>query len=297
MRFAAIGLDHRHIYDLSRGPARAGATCAGYWPQTTDPRVLEGFRKRFPARSRASTDATRCSTIRRSTRSSRAAVPRDRAAHRDRGDARRQGRDGRQAGRDRRSRQLDAVRRARRETGRIFSICFSERLRSCRLTEVAAKLVADGAIGRVMQTVGLGPHRLNRAIRPAWFFDPTPTAASSPTSPRTRSTSSCSSPARRRARSSRSAIGNFGTPDVPEFEDFGEIVLRSDRAQRLHARRLVHARRPADLGRRPLLIILGTEGYDRAAQICRHRRARRHRPPVPGRPRAARATSTAAASR
>ena len=33
------------------------------------------------------------------------------------------------------------------------------------------KLVADGAIGRVIQTIGLGPHRLNRAIRPAWFFD------------------------------------------------------------------------------------------------------------------------------
>ena len=48
MRFAAIGLDHRHIYDLTEGLLDAGATCAGYWPQTTDPRVLEGFRKRFP---------------------------------------------------------------------------------------------------------------------------------------------------------------------------------------------------------------------------------------------------------
>ena len=37
--------------------------------------------------------------------------------------------------------------------------------------EAATRLVAEGAIGRVVQTVGLGPHRLNRAIRPAWFFD------------------------------------------------------------------------------------------------------------------------------
>src|SRR3954465_13563136 len=48
MRFAAVGLDHRHIYDLAEGLIDAGATFAGYWPQTTDPRVLDGVRKRFP---------------------------------------------------------------------------------------------------------------------------------------------------------------------------------------------------------------------------------------------------------
>src|SRR5205823_8163083 len=65
---------------------------------------------------------------------------------------------------------LADVERAVQETRRIFSICFSERLIT-PASEVAAKLVADGAIGRVIQTVGLGPHRFNRAIRPAWFFD------------------------------------------------------------------------------------------------------------------------------
>ena len=29
----------------------------------------------------------------------------------------------------------------------------------------------SGAIGRLVQTVGLAPHRLNRALRPSWFFD------------------------------------------------------------------------------------------------------------------------------
>ena len=47
-RFAAIGLDHRHIYDLTQGLLDAGAECVGYNPDTTDPRVLAGFRKRFP---------------------------------------------------------------------------------------------------------------------------------------------------------------------------------------------------------------------------------------------------------
>ena len=47
-RFAAIGLDHRHVYDLTAGLLAAGATCVGHDPETTDARVLAGFRKRFP---------------------------------------------------------------------------------------------------------------------------------------------------------------------------------------------------------------------------------------------------------
>ncbi len=47
-KFAAIGLDHRHIYHLVRELIAAGAECSGYCPQTSDPRVLEGFQSRFP---------------------------------------------------------------------------------------------------------------------------------------------------------------------------------------------------------------------------------------------------------
>ena len=54
-RFAAIGLDHRHIYDLTQDLIDAGAECVGYNPDTTDQRVLAGFRKRFPLVSAAET--------------------------------------------------------------------------------------------------------------------------------------------------------------------------------------------------------------------------------------------------
>src|SRR3984957_1869328 len=47
-RFAAIGLDHRHIYDLTQDLLDEGAECVGYNPDTTDQRVLAGFQKRFP---------------------------------------------------------------------------------------------------------------------------------------------------------------------------------------------------------------------------------------------------------
>ena len=113
------------------------------------------------------------------------------------------------------------------------------------------------------------------------------TAASSPTSPRTRSTSSCSSPARPAPRSSsrRSAISPI--PQYPELEDFGDVPAARRWRHRLHPRRLVHARRPGDLGRRPP-DDPRHRGLHRAAQVRRHRRAAGRRPPVPGRP--ARAT-------
>lgn len=65
---------------------------------------------------------------------------------------------------------VDQVRRVHAETGRRFLVWFSERLDS-RATLHACSLVEQGAIGEVVQTLGLGPHRLDAAMRPSWFFD------------------------------------------------------------------------------------------------------------------------------
>ncbi len=35
----------------------------------------------------------------------------------------------------------------------------------------AGELVLAGAIGPVVNTVGLGPYRIERASRPGWFFE------------------------------------------------------------------------------------------------------------------------------
>jgi predicted dehydrogenase len=166
-RFAAIGLDHRHIYDLTEGLLAAGQICVGHDPDTTDPRVLAGFRKRFPhvpamERARLLDDPSIDFIV-------LSAVPRDRADIAI--EAMRRGKDvlcdkpGVTT-----PDQLAAVQRVVKETGRIWTVCFSERFikPSARL---AWELVREGAIGRVVQTVGLGPHRLNRALRPSWFFD------------------------------------------------------------------------------------------------------------------------------
>ena len=227
IRFAAIGLDHRHIYHQVAGLIEAGATCVGYCPETSDPRVLAGFRERFPdlpavERQRLvddpDIDVICC-----------AAIPRDRAAIAI--ECMRAGKDvmvdkpGVTTLDD-----LAAIERSVAETGRIFSVCFSERF-VVPAAELAGKLVADGAIGRVIQTVGLGPHRLNRAIRPGWFFDPDAFGgilvdiASHQIDQFLFYTGSTD------ARVEASTVANFGHADLPQFQDFGEVLLASDRAR------------------------------------------------------------------
>src|SRR6185369_16844768 len=66
--------------------------------------------------------------------------------------------------------QLAEVRRIQKQTGRIYSIMYSERLEN-KATVKAGELVKAGAIGKVIQTIGLGPHRISLSIRPPWFFD------------------------------------------------------------------------------------------------------------------------------
>ena len=124
---------------------------------------------------------------------------------------------------------LKAVRRCVAETGRIFSICFSERFIVPSM-ELVAKLVADGAIGRVVQTVGLGPHRLNRAIRPAWFFDTSTYGGILTDIASHQIDQFLFFTGSRDAAVVSASVANYAMPDVPTFQDFGEILLRSDKA-------------------------------------------------------------------
>ncbi|MBN9445562.1 MAG: Gfo/Idh/MocA family oxidoreductase [Bosea sp.] len=226
MRFAAIGLDHRHIYHMVGGLLDAGADCAGFDPATGDPRVLAGFRERFPQLAEARADELLDDpTIELVVC---AGIPSERGPL-----AIRAMRSGKDVMVDKPGvtsfEQLAAVEHAVAETGRIFSVCFSERF-IVPSTIVAGKLIADGAIGRIVQTLGLGPHRLNRAIRPGWFFDKQyfggilTDIASHQIDQFLHFTGS------QDAEIVASGVGHFGSADLPDFEDFGEVLLRSDRA-------------------------------------------------------------------
>jgi predicted dehydrogenase len=165
-RFAAIGLDHRHIYDLTQDLLDAGAQCVGYNPDTTDPRVLAGFRKRFPHVPQAETrrlleDPSIDFVV-------IAARPADRAEL---------AIVAMECGKDvmvdkpgvTSLAQLTAVERAVAATGRIWSICLG-RLASPAVQE-ALRVARSGELGRLVHIAALAPHRLNRALRPSWFFD------------------------------------------------------------------------------------------------------------------------------
>ena len=123
--------------------------------------------------------------------------------------------------------QLADARAVQRETRRIYSICYSERFQN-RATVRAGELVQSGAIGRPLQTVGLGPHRLNAPSRPAWFFERSRYGGilndigSHQADQFLFFTGSTS------AEVVASQVANFAHPEYPGLEDFGDMLLRGD---------------------------------------------------------------------
>ena len=222
--FAAIGLDHRHIYHLIGELLAAGAQCAGYWTGTSDLKVLEGVRERFPT-LRAVDDRDALLDDPSVDLIVSAAIPAQRAAL-----AVQAMRRGKDVLVDKPGvtsfEQLAQVQAAVAETGRIFSICFSER-HIVPAVEVARRLVADGAIGDVVQTLGLGPHRLNRALRPGWFFDRAQFGGILVDIASHQIDQFLVFTGAQEAQVVHAAVGHHGTQTDPDFQDFGEIVLCS----------------------------------------------------------------------
>ena len=256
LTLGVIGIDHRHIFGQLGKLQDIGCSCKG-WYTEGEPEPLAGFRKRFPdlprvADPRVLLDDPEIDMI------LIACIPSDRANW---------AIEAMRAGKDVMTDkpgcttmdQLSALRDCVRETGRIWSIDFSERFEVPAVTR-ALELVEAGAIGRVVQTVGLGPHRLNRATRPGWFFEAEKYGgiladiASHQIDQFLVLTGSTD------AEIVSASIGNFANPGDPGLEDFGEIVLNGE-SGRGYVR--VDWYTPDALptwgdGR---LTILGTEGY------------------------------------
>ncbi len=94
----------------------------------------------------------------------------------------------------------------------------------------AAELVADGAIGTVVQTLGLGPHRLNRATRPDWFWDPAQSGGILADIGAHQIDQFLYLTGSTDADITLATVQNTATPQNPEFRDFGQIALRSGSA-------------------------------------------------------------------
>jgi predicted dehydrogenase len=220
IKFAAIGLDHAHIYGMTRAVQRGGGELVSFF--ATDPGQIAAYRKEFgDVKLAASEDEILNDKSIQLVLG--APIPDLRAPL---------GIRVMKAGKDYLAdkpgitslEQLAAVRKAVKETRRKFAIMYSERL-EVRSAVHAGDLVKQGAIGRVVQTVNLAPHRVNAPSRPAWFFDKTryggilTDIGSHQVDQFLFYTNSTT------AKVVASQTGNFAYPQHPQFEDFGDMTL------------------------------------------------------------------------
>lgn len=123
--------------------------------------------------------------------------------------------------------QLADVRRVQAQTRRIYSIMYSDRFEN-RATVKAGELVKAGAIGKVIQTVGLGPHRMTPKTRPAWFFDRRRYGGILCDIASHQADQFLFLTGSTKADIVASQVGNLHFPQYPMFEDFGDVLLRGD---------------------------------------------------------------------
>lgn len=222
IKFSVIGLNHGHIYSQVELVLKGGGQLVSYFAEEAD--LAAVFGKRYPHAKLARNQKEILEEPSIQLILS-AAIPSERAPL---------GIQVMQHGKDfmvdkpgiTTLQQLAEVRKVQKETSRIYSIN-TERLESQSVTK-AGELVQAGAIGKVVQTIGLGPHQMRPESRPEWFFDPEFTGGiicdigshqfdqylffTGTTKPQVVA----------------AQVGNLNNAHYPEFEDFGDVMLRGD---------------------------------------------------------------------
>jgi len=253
---AATHLDHGHIYGQCNGLVEAGAQLK--WVFDPDAEKVRAFQEKFPqARSARSLEEILDDPEVRLVAA--AAVPNERGPL---------GCRVMEAGKDYFTdktpfttlEQLEQARRTCEATGKKYAVYYSERLHvECAVH--AGHLIAAGAIGKVVQTLGTGPHRLNAAARPAWFFEKERYGGILCDIGSHQCEQFLFFTGAKNAKIVHSAAGNVANPEHLELEDFGECNLLADNGASGYFR--VDWLTPAGLGTwgDGRLVILGTEGY------------------------------------
>jgi predicted dehydrogenase len=253
---AAVGLDHGHIHGQVNGLLEAGAELR--WVFDPDPAKVEAFRRQHP-QARAARALDEVLDDPRIRLVAAAPVPCDRGPL---------GVRVMERGKDyfvdkspfTTLDQLADARRSAAATGRKYMVYYSERLHvECAVH--AGTLIQAGAIGRVLQVIGLGPHRLNAKSRPAWFFDKAKYGGILCDIGSHQCEQFLYYAGARDARVTQARAVNHHHPEHPGLEDFGEASLVADNGASFYFR--VDWFTPDGLrtwgdGR---TFILGTDGY------------------------------------
>jgi predicted dehydrogenase len=256
-RFAAMSLDHGHIYGQCNGLIEAGADLvAVYDPDTAR---IARFVKTFPQAkvARSAEEILEDTSIQLIAA---AAVPCDRGPL-----GCRVMRHGKDYFTDKTPfttlEQLAEAKRVVAETGRKYMVYYSERLHSESAVQ-AGCLVVQGAIGKVVQVLGLGPHRLGApSSRPAWFFEKAKYGGILCDIGSHQLEQFLFYTGAKDARITDAKVANYRNPQTPELEDFGDISVVADNGATGYHR--VDWLNPNGLGTwgDGRLILLGTEGY------------------------------------
>lgn len=216
---AAAYLDHGHIYGQCNGLAEAGAELK--WVYDPDPAKVSAFRQKFPNVKVARTfDEILADPSVRLVAS--AAVPSERGVI---------GCRTMKAGKDyfcdkppfTTREQLDQARATAAQTGRKYMVYYSERLH-VESAMYATRIVRQGAVGRVIQVIGLGPHREGKG-RPDWFYDPSKFGGILCDIGSHQFEQFLTYSGATDATVLHSAVGNYAHAARPEFEDFGQASL------------------------------------------------------------------------
>jgi len=209
------------MYGMGAGRTDAGCACARYWTEG-EPQPYAGFVKRFPDVPRAETldaileDESVSLVLIAAPPAERAALSLRAMEH------------GKDVMLDKPGcltlAELSAVEEKIAETGRIWSVDFSERFEVPAATLVD-QLMAEGRIGRLVHILSQGPHRLNAHMRPDWFWDPALYGGLLGDIGTHQIDQFLHFAGAETAQIAHATVGNLNTPDRPAFQDFGEMNL------------------------------------------------------------------------
>ena len=223
IKFSVIGINHAHIYSQVDAVTRGGGQFVSFYAK--EPDLVASFSKRFPQVKPAASEKEilEDKSIQLILSSG---IPSDRAPL---------GIRVMHHGKDYMSdkpgitslEQLAEVRKVQKQTGRIYSIMYSERFEN-KATVKAGDLVKSGAIGDVIQTIGLGPHRMNANTRPDWFFDKKYFGGIITDIGSHQFDQFLYFTGSKKADIISSQVGNVAHPQYAAFEDFGDVMVRGD---------------------------------------------------------------------
>lgn len=219
---AAIGLDHNHICGMVRNLIDAGATLK--WVYDPDRQKMERFKERFPEVQFVTVeediliDSTVKLVVAANITSQRADL----------------GIRVMNAGKDffvdkapfTTLEQLNRIQQTIQKTQQKYMVSYSERI-SNESAIFANILIKEKLIGKVLQVIGLGPHRLRAETRPKWFFEKAEYGGilcdigSHQLDQFLFYTQSDD------ATIKQAQIANYNHPQYPEIDDFGDVNLQS----------------------------------------------------------------------